>query len=44
MFCQQPAFVLLAPSEVYYWRVEYEAVRENGRQRFTEKGDVTLLR
>ena len=33
-----------APAEVYAWRVEYEAMREDGRQRFSEKGDVTLLR
>ncbi len=33
-----------APADVYAWLVEYEAIREEGRQRFSEKGDVTLLR
>jgi len=33
-----------APADVYVWHIEYEAIREEGRQRFSEKGDVTLLR
>ncbi len=33
-----------APSDVYIWRIEYEAFRENGRQRFSEKGEVSLMR
>jgi gliding motility-associated-like protein len=33
-----------APSDVYVWRVEYEAVRSGQQQRFVAKGGVTLLR
>lgn len=33
-----------APSDVYGWRVEYEAIREGSQQKLTAKGDVTLLR
>jgi gliding motility-associated-like protein len=33
-----------APSDVYAWRVEYEAIRSGVQQRFVEKGGVTLLR
>lgn len=33
-----------APSDVYVWHVEYEAIREGIRQTLTDKGDVTLLR
>ena len=33
-----------ASSDVYAWQVEYEAVREGQQQKFTEKGDVALLR
>ncbi|MFN0034165.1 MAG: T9SS type B sorting domain-containing protein [Saprospiraceae bacterium] len=33
-----------APSDVYAWRVEYEAIRVGERLRFLEKGGVTLLR
>jgi len=33
-----------APADVYGWRLEYEALRDNMRQTITEKGDVTLLR
>lgn len=33
-----------APADVYGWRLEYEALRDNVRQNFAEKGDVTLLR
>jgi gliding motility-associated-like protein len=35
---------LEAPSDVYVWRVEYEAIRSGAQQKFVEKGDVTLLR
>ncbi len=34
----------LAPSDVYGWRLEYEALRDNQRQTITEKGEVNLLR
>lgn len=33
-----------AASDVYVWRVEYEAVRSGKQMRFVEKGDVSLLR
>ncbi len=33
-----------APSDVYGWRLEYEALRDNQRQTITTKGEVTLLR
>lgn len=33
-----------APSDVYGWRLEYEALRDNQRQTFTENGQVNLLR
>ena len=33
-----------APSDVYGWRLEYEALRDNQRQTFTAKGQVNLLR
>ena len=33
-----------APADVYGWRLEYEALRDNVRQTITEKGQVTLLR
>lgn len=33
-----------APSDVYAWQVEYEAVREGVKQKLKAKGDVTLLR
>lgn len=33
-----------APSDVYVWYLEYEAVRAEGRMRFFKKGNLTLLR
>ena len=33
-----------APSDVYVWYLEYEAVRASGRMKFVKKGGVTLLR
>ena len=33
-----------AASDVYVWRVEYEAIRLGEQQHFVEKGGVTLLR
>ncbi len=33
-----------APSDVYVWRVEYEAIRSGVQQHYVEKGGVTLLR
>ena len=33
-----------APSDVYGWQVEYEAIREGSKQVLKEKGDVALLR
>ena len=33
-----------APADVYGWRLEYEALRDNVRQTITEKGQVSLLR
>lgn len=33
-----------APSDVYVWRVEYEAIRSGEQLRLVESGDVTLLR
>lgn len=33
-----------APADVYGWRLEYDALRDNVRQTFTEQGEVTLLR
>lgn len=33
-----------APSDVYVWQLEYEAIREGVRQKLMEKGDVALLR
>lgn len=33
-----------APSDVYAWRVEYEAIRAGKQLRMTENGGVTLLR
>ncbi|HLP94538.1 MAG TPA: gliding motility-associated C-terminal domain-containing protein [Saprospiraceae bacterium] len=33
-----------APSDVYIWRVEYEAIRAGQQSTFTQSGDVTLLR
>lgn len=33
-----------APSDVYVWQLEYEAVRAAGRRLFAYKGEVTLLR
>lgn len=33
-----------APSDVYGWRLEYAALRDNQRQTITTKGEVTLLR
>jgi gliding motility-associated-like protein len=33
-----------APSDVYIWRVEYEAIRAGQQSIFTQSGDVTLLR
>jgi|GEM_PF-865867 len=33
-----------APSDVYVWWVEYEAIRSGEQSRFVEKGEVTLLR
>ncbi|MDO8368496.1 MAG: gliding motility-associated C-terminal domain-containing protein [Saprospiraceae bacterium] len=33
-----------AASDVYVWRVEYEAIRAGTQLQFVEKGDVTLLR
>jgi len=33
-----------AASDVYVWRVEYEAIRSGQQQHFVEKGGVTLLR
>ncbi len=33
-----------APSDVYVWRVEYEAIRSGEQLHFVEKGGVTLLR
>ncbi len=33
-----------AASDVYVWRLEYEAIRLGVQQRFVEKGGVTLLR
>ncbi|MCC7466906.1 MAG: gliding motility-associated C-terminal domain-containing protein [Saprospiraceae bacterium] len=33
-----------APSDVYIWQVEYEAIRTGQQSTFTQSGDVTLLR
>jgi gliding motility-associated-like protein len=33
-----------APSDVYVWQLEYEAIREGVREKLMEKGDVALLR
>ena len=33
-----------APSDVYVWRVEYEAIRSGEQLHFVAKGGVTLLR
>lgn len=33
-----------AASDVYVWRLEYEAIRSGQQLHFTEKGDVSLLR
>jgi gliding motility-associated-like protein len=33
-----------APSDVYVWRVEYEAIRSGAQQKFIKSGGVTLLR
>ncbi len=33
-----------AAADVYGWRLEYEALRDNQRQTITEKGEVNLLR
>ena len=33
-----------APSDVYTWRVEYEAVKDGKREKMTGAGDVALLR
>ena len=33
-----------APADVYGWRLEYAALRDNQRQTITEKGEVNLLR
>lgn len=33
-----------APSDVYIWQVEYEAIRAGQQSTFTQSGDVTLLR
>ena len=34
----------LAPSDVYVWHVEYEAVHNGKREKRTGSGDVALLR
>ena len=33
-----------APADIYGWRLEYEALRDNERRTITEKGEVNLLR